>query len=250
MNRDGMRAATYYNLGMAATSRGENQTAIEHYRKSLEIFPAQSEALVNLASELMTQGKVTESMALYERALVAAPGVAAIQIQVAMKLAEQGRIDEALLGFEKALAIDPKLAGAHYGMALVLVGKGRVKQGFTHMQTAIAIDPELLLRLRGVTWSLATTPTHRGSGQIARALVMARWVRTLSRPDDPKSLDLLAVATAANGQFKQAIALTDKAIQFASTSNDRTLIATLQIHRAFYVRGSPFYRRPPSNRSR
>ena len=250
VNRDGMRAATYYNLGMAATSRGENQAAIEQYRKALEIFPNQSEALVNLASELMTQGKMTESMALYKRALVAAPGVAAIQIQVAMALAEQGRMDEALLGFEKALALDPKLAGAHYGMALILVGQGRVKQGFTHMQIATAIDPELLLRLRGVTWSLATTPTQRGSGQIARALVMARWVRALSRPEDPKPFDLLAVATAANGQFKQAIALTDKAIELADASEDATLIATFKIHRAFYVRGVPFYRRAPSQQNR
>ena len=250
VNRDGMRAATYYNLGTAAASRGENQTAIEQYRKALEIFPDQSEALVNLASELMGQGKNVEAMALYERALVAAPGVATVQLQVAMKLAEHGRIDEALLGFGKALTLDPNLAGAHYGKALVLVGKGRVKQGFKYMQTAMVLDPELLLRLRGVTWSLATKPTQRGSGQIARALVMARWVRALSQPDDPKALDLLAVATAANGQFKQAIALTNKAIKLADASEDAALVATFKIHRAFYIQGAPFYRRTPASQNR
>ena len=247
VDREGMRAATYYNLGLSLGMRGDRGGAISHYRKALEIFPNHSEALINLAGELALEGNRAEAMSLYERALRVAPEVGAVHGRVATALVAEGRFDEALEQFAQAVQLDPHLAPAHYGMALVLVGKGRAREGFTHMQTAATLDPGIVKRLRGTTWNLAATPSPRRSGQVARALILARWVHALSDPDDPAALDILAVATAANGRFQEAIALTDKAIKLAEAAEQPQLVGALTLRRAFYVRKAPFIRRPSAN---
>jgi len=66
ISKDPDNPELYYNLGVASKKNGENEAAIEYYKKALELNPDYPEALINMADLLLSKdtGMIEEMNAL------------------------------------------------------------------------------------------------------------------------------------------------------------------------------------------
>lgn len=62
-------------------------------------------------------------------------------LDLASDLVAQGKTDEAVVEWRRVLEIDPQNASAHYNLGAALMRKGSTAEGRKHLQEAHAIDP-------------------------------------------------------------------------------------------------------------
>jgi len=97
-------------------------------------------------------------------------------------------------------------------------------------------------------WAFATSPNPHILDPAA-ALVFAQRVVEITKQQDPVSLDTLAAAHAANGQFAPAVQVARIAIDLASSQGNKPLAAAISRRLAVYEQGKP-YRCDPAGSDR
>jgi len=117
--------------------------------------------------------------------------------------------DGAIIDYTKALQIKSGYAEALNNRGFAWVRKGDLKQALDDFSRAIASKPDLLDAYNSKAWILATSSqeAYRNS---AEALELAQKAVALNAGVD--SLDTLAAAYAAGGQFNEAVAAQTKAV--------------------------------------
>ena len=98
-----------YNLGVALTELESYTEAELHFRRALELRPAEPVVLLRLAFVLAQQSKCAEALQAAESVLAADPDSADAHILVARELAHFGRNAEAKAALERALALKPDI---------------------------------------------------------------------------------------------------------------------------------------------
>jgi cell division septation protein DedD len=118
--------------------------------------------------------------------------------------------DGAIADYTKALQIKAVYAEAINNRGFAWVKKGNLKQALDDFSRAIEINPAMVDAYNSKAWILATSSqaAYRNSSQ---ALALAQKAVELNAGID--SLDTLAAAYAAGGQFEEAIATQKRAIQ-------------------------------------
>ena len=81
------------------------------------------------------------------------------------------------------------------------------------------------------------------------ALDLSQRVVTLTRRQDPLTLDTLAVAQAAGGQYKQAADTAQAAVDLANSQHNKPLAEAIARRVRFYQQEKP-YRSDPSGSDR
>jgi cell division septation protein DedD len=118
--------------------------------------------------------------------------------------------DEAIVDYTMALRIKAQYAEALTNRGFAWVKKGNLKQALDDFSRAIEIKPVLLDAYNSKAWILATS-SQEAYRDGARALELAQKAVQINAGID--SLDTLAAAYAANGQFDEAVATQSKVIQ-------------------------------------
>jgi protein O-mannosyl-transferase len=193
---------------------------------------------------------------------------------------EHGRYDEAIEECRKALEIDPEFVRAHYNLGLYLVKRGKSDAAFEHFQKVIKYEPtdpyahvnlgaiflsrgrfgEAIDHFRRATqpaaddelwqassllaWVLATCP-QASLRNGTEAVEFAQKADRLSGGEEPCVLNALAAAYAETGQFPEAVATANKAIELAEQRNDQPLLGTLHRVLNLYRANKPARLRPP-----
>jgi cell division septation protein DedD len=118
--------------------------------------------------------------------------------------------DGAIVDYTMALQIRAEFAEALNNRGFAWVKKGNLKQALDDFSRAIEIKPVLLDAYNSKAWILATSSqaAYRDSAQ---ALKLAQKAVQINAGID--SLDTLAAAYAANGQFDEAVAAQKRVIQ-------------------------------------
>jgi len=118
--------------------------------------------------------------------------------------------DGAIADYTKALQIRSGYAEALNNRGYARVKTGNLKQALDDFSRAIEFDPVMVDAYNSMAWILATSSqaAYRNSGQ---ALALAQKAVEISAGID--SLDTLAAAYAADGQFEEAIAAQKRTIQ-------------------------------------
>jgi tetratricopeptide (TPR) repeat protein len=101
-----------FNLGLALARHGWQEAAIRAFASVLEAQPQDADAIYNVGTLLMTQGKE--------------------------------RLDEAISYFREALRLEPDAADVHFALGLTLVERGDTNQGLSELRAAVAIRPDNL----------------------------------------------------------------------------------------------------------
>jgi tetratricopeptide (TPR) repeat protein len=146
------------NLGLVLAERGESRSAINEFRRAVQIDPVFVEAHTNLGHFLALQGARREAIAHLRQALEVDPQYANAHNTLGNVLADAGELDDAIEHFRKALQTDPQFGMAHYNLGRVLARRGNLEEAMAHYRTALTINPAdadihnnlgLLLQSRG-----------------------------------------------------------------------------------------------------
>ena len=194
------------NLGLALAGRGEDDEALQHYRKALEINPDYVEAHVNLAVALTGRGRDDEVLQHYRKALRIKPGFAKAHNNLGVILAGRGEVDEAIRHYEKALEIEPDYVEAHSNLSNALAARGQVDLAIAHYQKALETCPNFA----GAHYNLAILLAGRGQVDLA----ITHYQKALeAKPDYAEAHCNLGSALLSCGELDSAIAHCKKALE-------------------------------------
>lgn len=166
--------------GRLCLARGQFEAAIREFRKAVNLRPADKTALHNLA--------------------------------LACHLA--GRNDEAREVCERLLAEFPNYPSAHALRARMAWEAGAWQDAVAHLRRAVELSPTALGPRCDLAWLLATCPdatVRNGREALEHAGVVVRETQGRS----VRALDVLAAAQAETGDFAQAAATAQRALQLA-----------------------------------
>lgn len=240
---------------MAKTvSEQDRAKAGEYLKKALEIAPGFVKAHINLGLLYRKQHRYQEALNHYLRALKADPAYVNTYIDVGEALSQKGRFTEAAAFFTKALEIDQKNRTAETGQRVArqqitwkdgmvrkfelamknspndprlharfgnLIVHEKPETAIAHYRKALETDPENTNAKRNMAWLLAThaDPRIRNSSE---AIVLAEQACPPNSCDDPTSLDILAAAYAADGDYPKAERFARKALSRLAADNSRS----------------------------
>ncbi len=128
------------NLGVTLRRQGEEQEALVHYKKALEINPRYTDAHYNLATLLARQGKDQEATAHFVEALRIKSDNVEAHNALGVILVKQGKVQEAVAHFAQAISINPNYADAHFNFGIALVRQGRNKEAILCFNEALRIN--------------------------------------------------------------------------------------------------------------
>jgi tetratricopeptide (TPR) repeat protein len=168
------------NLGRIHLRNGALDQAETEFRKALSLDPADSDALLNLASIERLRGRTTEAERLIERALQVDPSSIGALSQLAELERDRGDLDEAIRLFEEALALDDALPFLHLGYGDVLQRAGRFDEAEAAFRLVLQLDPDSFK----ARYNLGVT--HGNQGRLDDAV--AEYERALEvDPDNPEA---------------------------------------------------------------
>lgn len=257
------------NLGLLLMSQGRREEAIAQYRRAIETWPNFSEARVNLGNALAKQGRIAEAITQYRRAIKPRPDIAeahsalgaalvmtgvfdegVAEIREAIRLSPQnadyhynlgtalashGDVTPAVESFNRAVKLAPDSFKAHYSLGMLYVQTGRSKLGLEHLRRAAQLVPDRPEPLEALARVLATNPDPgvRNSAEAVRLAEQA--IRMAGRPE-PRLLDTLAAAYAADGNFERAVETARRAADLAQRGGAGRLASEIRQRAALYER--------------
>lgn len=260
------------NLGIVLQKKGQQDEAIAHFQKALELDPNKFETQNNLGYSLSMSGRLREAFLYLERALEINPNYAAAhynlgnallrsgrraeaidQLQQALELdpsyvpafsdlgsafLQTGQVDKSLEHLERALQIDPDYKAAHFNIANTLLQMGRTEEAVSHLQRVLEIDPGDAEAQKNMAWVLATCPNPRFRDG-AKAVELAERASKVASTN-PVMGATLAAAYAEAGRFPDAVATAERALQLAMNSGNLQMADVIRSHLEFYKAEQPF----------
>jgi len=139
-------AREHFERGYEAQMAGRLEEAIDHYGRSLAVFPT-AEAHTFLGWALSYQGKHEEAIAACKRAIAVDPAFGNPYNDIGAYLIELGRPDEAVEWLERA-KIAPRYEPRHFpffNLARVYARQHKVREAIRELEGAIAIEPRYTL---------------------------------------------------------------------------------------------------------
>jgi len=148
----------------------------------------------------------------------------------------QGDYDGAIADYNLALKIKPAYADALNNRGFAWVKKGNLSQALRDFSRAIEIQPALLDAYNSKAWILATSSQaqYRDGKE---AVALAKKAVEMNAGID--SMDTLAAAYAANGQFDQAVSTQKQVIQMLVQQEKIDSLGPYLDHLNTYKAGKP-----------
>ena len=128
-------------LAIVYASQNKHDTAIEWYKKALEIVPDDASILSNYASSLSATGLIKEALNIFRKVLEINPSDPMFFYNIANTFCELGRYEEALFYYEQSIQLDPQYFQAHNNYGKALYDLKRFSEALTFYDHAILINP-------------------------------------------------------------------------------------------------------------
>jgi tetratricopeptide (TPR) repeat protein len=189
---------TQVNLGMILYDQGRTGEAMQHFKQSLLLAPADAGAHNDMGLALAKQGRLPEAVTQYEEALRGRPAFAEAHNNLGLALLELDQPDKALAHLETALRLSPSLPTVHFNLGKVLARLGRFEEAVARYKEAIQINPGYAAAYTNLGNVLART------GRISDAIAWYEMAVRLA-PDDAMAQYNLALALAQVGRASEAI---------------------------------------------
>jgi len=261
------------NYGCYLFDSGRLDEAVDKFETALQINPNYLMARANIGNTFLKQGKYNEAIANFKQALLLKEDLPNVYSNLGRAYAGLERYELAIQNYDKAIKLNPNQQNARYHLGLTLLAQKKyveaiaqfnnvlsVKKGSPDLynnlalayfklednrraaanwKEALMLKPESPEVLNNLAWLLATSD-DANFREPAQALKYAEKACDLTQYAEPEKLDTLAVAYAAVGNFPQAIATTEKAIELAISQGEKELADELQSRIALYKAGKPY----------
>lgn len=235
LSHDPKKWKAVQNRGVSLALRGRFDEAIADFTRVIELNPKYDSAWFNRAELLAKQGKYAEAAGDYDEALKLKPDDLAALFGRGSSLLRLRKFRPALNDFSRALQINPESPQALVGRGDVRSEIGLWEEAAEDYRRAIKLSPKLGRAYRGAAWLMATCPEERFRNADL-AIASARQALALDGDGDYAYLDTLAAAFANAGEFEDAKATQEKAIQIAPDAAASELRSRLTLYRS----GEPF----------
>jgi tetratricopeptide (TPR) repeat protein len=135
-------AASEEARGMRAADVGDFTSAVEHFRKGVEMAPGSVSLRYNLGRALSLTGDLAGAMAAFEEVLSRAPQDTGARLALGELFGRSGRFEEALTQYREVLKLDPRAADARFGYAGALVGLRRYTEAVDSLAESARLFPD------------------------------------------------------------------------------------------------------------
>jgi len=143
VHADGRNAGSRLMLGLLEEEAGNQQAAIEHYRKVLEIVPNSVVALNNLAYLLTADDKQRdEALRLAQQAKELAPDHPMVEDTLGWALYQKGIYRSAVVHLEEAVSKSGHNPLMRYHLAMAYLRAGDRNHGLQTLEAARRMDPK------------------------------------------------------------------------------------------------------------
>ena len=227
----------YHNLGNALLQKGMFDEALTNFQRALQIQPAYTKGNADLGNYYMRAGRPDTAIQYYQKSLKLKPDDASVYYGLGNAYMQERQLDLAINYWQKAVDIQTNFPMAHNNLGNALMSKGQIRDAIQHWEAALAGNPDLVGAQVNLAWVWATAPDpslRNGQG----ALSLAERAATLTRLQDPLVIRSFAAAYAENGDYSDAVAAAQDAIQ-KSRANPR-LVAALQDELKYYQAQQPY----------
>lgn len=263
--------ATLANLGDAYLGAQRFVDAENAFRASLRSAPADGRCLTGLAIAQRSQGRLDSALETLNKAAEVAPNYADVQRELASIFSHVGDMPRAIEHWRKFGELAPTSVHAQTNLGSALIAAGKPAEALGPLLRALSLDPDNEFIYRSLWQALAAT------GKRAEAIALLRdalrrfpdkqpFVCPLARllsvtpgltPSDraeglrlaqrcagmdmmnPRLLDTLAAALAANGDFKKAIGTAQVAKERAAAANNDPELREIENHLLLFRAGRP-----------
>jgi len=203
---------------------GKLDEAIAENRAAETLAPNRYQIHNNLGNCLDHLGKPVEALVEYREAVRLNPKLPELHNRLGIVLNELGRYDEALVEFTNAVQLNPAYPWAHFEMAMALLKQGRNVEAVAELHEARVRDPDDLHILTASAHVLASIPDPQARDG-KTALELATKANDLTEGGQVAVLNALGMAQAETGDFTNAIAVTQKALDLAGAARSEKLQA-------------------------
>ncbi|MFT7617878.1 MAG: tetratricopeptide (TPR) repeat protein [Planctomycetota bacterium] len=240
---DPKKATGHHHLGLALKRHGKVGEAVIAYREAIRLDPDHSNAHLSLGSAFFHQGKLEQAVKSYQNAIKANPNNAIAHENLGTAYGKLGKVEDAIKSLQNAIKADPNKASSHATLAIGFYEQDKMNLAIKSCQEAIKIDPshagarqmlnDLLGRapdvanlredvkrnpedprkLNALAWTLVDPGGDASVRDPKEALPLARKAVELTQRKNAAILDTLAVAHAANKNFKEAVAVQEEIVR-------------------------------------
>lgn len=209
-----------HNRGITLAKYGKQKEALNDFDVVIGFAPDFAVARYNRGELLSHMERWQQAADDYSVALEHMPEEPALYAARGVTLHHLGRTKEAVSDFNQAIRLDPRLVDAYVGRGNMYASQRLYEQAAADFQEALRIDPRSTAAYRSTAWLLATCPLERfRNGR--KAVAAARRVARVEGEQDATVLDILAVAYAEAGDFRQAVTCEQQAIVIAENATDK-----------------------------
>jgi protein O-GlcNAc transferase len=128
-------------LGVICGDLGQEEEAVRHLRRALQLTPKSASAHFNLGTVLLKGARYEDALASLTDALALKPNTGAFLAAIGDTLAKLGRSDEAIERYRQAIAAAPDDPHAHENLGRTLYRLDRTKEAIKSLQQAIRLAP-------------------------------------------------------------------------------------------------------------
>jgi tetratricopeptide (TPR) repeat protein len=237
-------ADAHYDLGQVLLKLGRFDESVAQFRKALDIEPKNTEAQNGVGEALLLKGDLEGALACFGKNTALNPDPLTRWRSLGGGFLEKGEWDAAIVCYRQAINIVPRSADACADLGMAYLKKGETREAMDSWQQALAINPGQISVLNNLAWLLATAtdPSLRDG---AKAVALATQASQSSGGGNPVILHTLAVAYAAEGNYRQAATTARRALDLASAQKKDALAATLQQEIQQYESNPPPGNAPP-----
>ena len=197
---------------------------------------AADEDMFKIGLQLMGQQRYDEAIKAFSKAIEIIPNDYQAYNSRGVAWALKGDFDKAIDDYNQALKIRPRYAEAYNNRGYAHTQRGELKAALDDYSRALEIDPLFVDAYNNKAWILATTD-DKHLRDSAQAITLAQKAVELEQSN--ASLDTLAAAYAAAGNYEAAIETQKKVIQKLILENQTSEVPIYMTHLNTYRSQQP-----------
>lgn len=236
-----MKVGARVNLGTIFAREGDWIEAYETLREAVRCDPESTVGLNNLALVAARMGRYDESLNYFADAARHNPSDLRTYDNWASLLVRIGRPGDAVPIFRKGRSISPQDPRLSYGLAHALFASGDDHSARIVFGESNRFGRGWLMNAARSSWATATRPNR--ASDFLEAVRLAEIIVRATDESECESLDILAVAYASCGRYRDAINAADKALARCGSSKSE-LSASIRMRRELYKNGMPYVESP------
>ncbi|MEM9595346.1 MAG: tetratricopeptide repeat protein [Acidobacteriota bacterium] len=227
-------AVARLNLGSALARLGRVDEAREQLRRAADLDPENARVHFNLAKLEAAGGDTAAAVSGYRRALELDPSYLSARFNLANTLLRSGDFDDALDAFRQVVATDAAHGPASLGEMVCLSRLGRDAEAIARAEAARQALPESPAMAEALARLLsASPPPELRDGPRALGILS----ELVAKSTDLGTIEALAMAHAAAGDFPQAVSWQERALAAVRQSRRADLVAPMAANLARYRQG-------------